>query len=169
MLEQTPIGLFAPVIISKEAFESESSQFAGLQDEVEPGVIFCLKDIKGKVQVEDSYSLAPYYLVYVSDEEEVLLSFTQSKNILDLCKKLGSELIEVSQSSTAYQEFARRTKNGKQMKHYQNLLSKAVENIAGKSEEIGAKSLFNRGGTVLSASSTQNVNDFEVISYMVVL
>lgn len=55
------------------------------------------------------------------------------------------------------------------MKHYQNLLSKAVENIAGKSEEIGAVSLFNRGGTVLSASSTQNVNDFEVISYMVVL
>ena len=169
LLEQTPIGLFAPVIISKEAFESESSQFAGLQDEVEPGVIFCLKDIKGKVQVEDSYSLAPYYLVYVSDEEEVLLSFTQSKNILDLCKKLGSELTEVSQSSTAYQEFASRTKNGKQMKHYQNLLSKAVENIAGKSEEIGAISLFNRGGTVLSASSTQNVNDFEVISYMVVL
>ena len=169
LLEQTPIGLFAPVIISKEAFESESSQFAGLQDEVEPGVIFCLKDIKGKVQVEDSYSLAPYYLVYVSDEEEVLLSFTQSKNILDLCKKLGSELTEVSQSSTAYQEFASRTKNGKQMKHYQNLLSKAVENIAGKSEEIGAVSLFNRGGTVLSASSTQNVNDFEVISYMVVL
>lgn len=121
------------------------------------------------MQVEDSYSLAPYYLVYVSDEEEVLLSFTQSKNILDLCKKLGSELTEVSQSSTAYQEFANRTKNGKQMKHYQNLLSKAVENIAGKSEEIGAVSLFNRGGTVLSGSSTQNVNDFEVISYMVVL
>ena len=169
LLEQTPIGLFAPVIISKEAFEPESSQFAGLQDEVEPGVIFCLKDIKGKVQVEDSYSLAPYYLVYVSDEEDVLLSFTQSKNILDLCKKLGSELTEVSQSSTAYQEFASRTKNGKQMKHYQNLLSKAVENIAGKSEEIGAISLFNRGGTVLSASSNQNVNDFEVISYMVVL
>ncbi|MGP5417747.1 helicase-related protein [Psychrobacter faecalis] len=169
LLEQAPIGLFAPVVISKDAFESESSQFAGLQNEVEPGVIFCLKDIKGKVQVEDSYSLAPYYLVYVSDEEEVLLSFTQSKNILDLCKKLGSELTEISQSSTAYQEFASRTKNGKQMKHYQNLLSKAVENIAGKSEEIGAVSLFNRGGTVLSASSTQNVNDFEVISYMVVL
>jgi len=169
LLEQAPIGLFAPVVISKDAFESESSQFAGLQDEVEPGVIFCLKDIKGKVQVEDSYSLAPYYLVYVSDEEEILLSFTQSKNILDLCKKLGSELTEVNQSSTAYQEFASRTKNGKQMKHYQNLLAKAVENIAGKSEEIGAISLFNRGGTVLSASSTQNVNDFEVISYMVVL
>ena len=48
-------------------------------------------------------------------------------------------------------------------------LSKAVENIAGKSEEIGATSLFSRGGTILSASSSQNVNDFEVVSYMVIL
>jgi len=55
------------------------------------------------------------------------------------------------------------------MKHYQALLSKAVESIAGKSEEIGAASLFSRGGTVLSAASVQTVNDFEVISYMVIM
>lgn len=166
-LEQSPIGLFAPVILSKDV--SGSSQFAGSEDEIISGAIFCLKDIKGKVQVEESYSLAPYYLIYISDEEEVLLSFNQSKQILDLCKKLGSESMNIDQSVSAYQLFAKRTKNGKQMKHYQNLLAKAVESIAGKSEEIGATSLFHRGGTVLSASSTQNVNDFEVISYMIIL
>ena len=166
-LKQSPIGVFAP--IDKEAFESESNQLSGLGEEIKSGVIFCLKDIKGKVQVEESYSLAPFYLVYVSDDEEILLSFTQSKQILDLCKKIGSELTTIDQSKDAYKQFARRTQNGRQMKHYQNLLSKAIENIAGKSEEIGAKSLFYRGGTVLSASSTQNVNDFEVVSYMVIL
>lgn len=163
LLEQAPIGLFAPVVLSKE------EHFAHLQDEIEPGVIFCLKDIHGKVQVDASYALAPYYLVYVSDEEEVLLSFTQSKQILDLCKKLGSELTQSAQSQDAYQAFARRTRNGTQMKHYQTLLNKAVESIAGKSEEIGATSLFSRGGTVLSAASAQSVNDFEVISYLVIL
>lgn len=168
-LDQAPFGLFSPVIISKESFESESSQFAGLKDEIQSGVIFCLKDIKGKVQVEESYSLAPYYLVYVSDEEEVFLSFTQAKQILDLCKKLGSEFKAIEDSAYAYQEFEKRTKKGMKMNHYQNLLSKAVENIAGKSEEIGATSLFSRGGTVLSASSSQKVNDFEVVSYMVIL
>ena len=169
ILEQAPFGLFAPVVINKESFESDSSQFAGLKDEIQSGVIFCLKDIKGKVQVEESYSLAPYYLVYVSDEEGVLLSFTQSKQILDLCKKLGSEFKHIEHSALAYQEFEKRTQNGMKMNHYQNLLSKAVENIAGKSEEIGATSLFSRGGTILSASSSQNVNDFEVVSYMVIL
>ena len=169
VLEQSPTGLFAPVIITKEAFDTEASKFAGLENEIESGVIFCLKDIKGKVQVEESYSLAPYYLVYISDEEEILLSFSQSKQILDLCKKFGSELTNIDQSTDAYQQFAKRTQNGRQMQHYQNLLAKAVENIAGKSEEIGATSLFNRGGTVLSAVSSQKVNDFEVVSYMVIL
>ena len=162
VLEQSPFGLFAPVALF-------SNQFDSLGDEIEPGAIFCLKDIKGKVQVEESYSLAPYYLVYVSDEEEILLSFTQSKQILDLCKKLGSELTQLDQSSEAYREFASRSQNGQHMQHYQNLLARAVENIAGKSEEIGASSLFNRGGPVLSASSSQNVNDFEVVSYLVIL
>ncbi|NJI27151.1 DEAD/DEAH box helicase family protein [Aeromonas veronii] len=161
LLEQAPIGLFAPVVLS--------SAFAKVQDEVQSGVIFCLKDIQGKVQVDASYPLAPYYLVYVSDEQEVLLSFTQSKQILDLCKKLGSEFTQVAQSQNAYHAFAHRTCNGTQMKHYQALLSKAVESIAGKSEEIGAASLFSRGGTVLSAASAQTVNDFEVISYLVIL
>ncbi|HBC3509288.1 helicase-related protein [Vibrio alginolyticus] len=169
ILEQTPYGLFSPVIISKESFESESSQFTELKDEIQSGVIFCLKDIKGKVQVEESYSLAPYYLVYVTDEEEILLSFTQSKQILDLCKKLGSEFKAIEDSAYAYQEFNKRTQQGMKMNHYQNLFSKAVESIAGKSEEIGATSLFSRGGTVLSASSSQNVSDFEVVSYMVIL
>lgn len=169
LLEQTPTGLFAPVIVTKELYDSENSAFSSLKDDIKPGVIFCLKDIKGKVQVEESYSLAPYYLVYVSDDDKVLLTFTQSKNILDLIKKLGSEITEVSQSAQAYQEFSIRTENGTRMEHYQNLLATAVESIAGKSEEVGTMSLFNRGGTVLSASNSQNVNDFEVISYMVIL
>ena len=169
ILEQTPIGLFAPVILPKTALESEEYQFAGLDNEIKSGVIFCLKNTNNKVHIEESYSLAPYYLVYISNEEEVLLSFTHSKQILDLCKKLGSELTDIEQSKEAYQRFARQTKNGRQMEHYQCLLAKAVESIAGKSEEIGVASLFNRGGTVLSASSAQNINDFEVISYMVIL
>ena len=45
----------------------------------------------------------------------------------------------------------------------------AVEDITGKSEEKGAASLFSRGGTTLTSSSTQQVNDFEVVSYVVVL
>ena len=166
LLKQSPLGLFAPILMDKTAFKSESIQ---LVDEIKSGVIFCLKDIKGKVQVDESYSLAPYYLIYVSDDEEILLSYTQSKKILDLCKFLGSSLANIDQSTEAYIQFSKRTHNGRQTKHYQNLLAKAVENIAGKSEELGVSSLFTRGGTILSTANAHNINDFEVACYLVIL
>ena len=53
------------------------------------------------------------------------------------------------------------------MEHYQHLLAVAVDNIAGKSEEKGIESLFIRGGTVLSATSSQGIEDFAVVSYLI--
>jgi len=159
-LDQAPTGLHAPVLI-----DSKNEVFREIAQEIKAGAIFCLKDKKGSVQVDDSYSLAPYYLVYISNDEEVILSFTQAKHILDLCKKFAT----VSSNSDVYQKFNQLTNDNKEMSRYQRLLKRAVEDIAGKSEEKGAKSLFSRGGTTLTSSSTQQVNDFEVVSYVVVL
>ncbi len=55
------------------------------------------------------------------------------------------------------------------MSHYQNLLAKAVAAITGKAEEKGVESLFQRGGTVLSKESFQGMDDFEVVSYLIIL
>ncbi len=52
--------------------------------------------------------------------------------------------------------------------YFRSLLEIAVRNIAGKSEEKGVESLFSRGGTHLSKNSFQGMDDFEVISYMIV-
>lgn len=161
-LEQSPTGLLAPVRL-----DSNDAKLAGIAEELEKGVIFCLKDKMGKVQVDESYALAPYYLVYVSNNKNVVFSFTQAKHILDIIKKLSSTAAE--SSALAYNEFEQITSHYSQMKQYQNLLQIAVEDIVGKSEEKGAASLFTRGGTTLSGLSTQQVNDFEVISYMIIL
>ena len=61
-----------------------------------------------------------------------------------------------------------KTKNGRDMNHYRALLEKAVASIVGKSEEKGVESLFSRGGTNLTKDSFQGMEDFEVVSYMVV-
>lgn len=163
ILEQSPTGLYAPIKI-----DSTQSELKDITDDLIPGVIFCLKDKTGKVQVDDSYALSPYYLVYVSDEEQVVYSFTQAKHMLDLLKKF-STLQNENSLDEANDLFNQNTKNNTDMAHYQTLLKVAVEDIAGKSEEKGAASLFSRGGTTLTSSSTQKVNDFEVVSYVVVL
>ncbi|WP_261817622.1 helicase-related protein [Vibrio gallicus] len=162
VLENAPTGLFAPVRI-----DSNDVEMAAVSDELEPGVIFCLKDKAGSVQVDDSYALAPYYLVYVSEDEDVVYSFTQAKHILDIIKKLSSGRSEPDPA--AYAQVIRDSRNYENMDEYLHLLSIAVEDIAGKSEEKGAASLFNPGGTTLTGNSTQQINDFEVISYLIVV
>lgn len=162
LLQSAPTGLFAPVRIDRS-----SANVATIADELEQGVIFCLKDKTGSVQVDESYALAPYYLVYVSDDEKVVYSFTQAKHILDLIKKLASSSQEVD--AQAYSQLENNTKDYRYMEPYQRLLRVAVEEIAGKSEEKGAASLFNPGGTTLTGNSSKQINDFEVVSYLVVL
>ena len=55
------------------------------------------------------------------------------------------------------------------MEHYQQLLAVAVDSIAGKSEEKGVESLFAKGGTVLTATSSRGIEDFSVVSYLILI
>lgn len=155
-LETSPNGLFAA-----------STLDAGLRIEGLPtGVVFCLKNTGKPVNREDGYALAPYYLTYVSDEGEVELNFVQSKRILDVLKKHGHGKHHPDSEAVGRMDAV--TKDGKDMSHYRNLLEVGVTRIIGKSEEKGVESLFSRGGTNLTKDSFQGMEDFEVISYMVV-
>ena len=155
-LEQAPTGLFAATTLD-----------AGLKlDGLPPGVVFCLKNVGKPVNREDGYALAPYYLTYVTDDGQVNLNFVQSKKILDVLKKHGHGKRQPDTAAIARMNAI--TKSGKDMSHYRSLLEAAVSSIIGKSEEKGVESLFSRGGTNLTKESFQGMEDFEVISYMVV-
>ncbi|MCU7839415.1 MAG: DEAD/DEAH box helicase family protein [Candidatus Thiodiazotropha sp. (ex Troendleina suluensis)] len=160
VLEQAPHGFYAAVTIDDEL----------KNDGIKSGVIFCLKNIrKGHqaVQVEDNYPLAPYFLVYVSDDATIELNFTQSKKVLDMMKRQA--FIMNSIDERAIDQVNAATKNGGNMEHYQHLLAVAVDSIAGKSEEKGVESLFTKGGTVLTATSSQGIEDFAVVSYLILI
>ena len=155
-LEQAPTGLFAAATLD-----------AGLSlDGLPSGVVFCLKNVGKPLNREDGYALAPYYLTYVSDDGQVNLNFVQSKKILDVLKKHGHGKRRPDTEAIARMD--KRTKAGRDMSHYRSLLEVAVSSIIGKSEEKGVESLFSRGGTNVSRESFQGMEDFEVISYMVV-
>lgn len=136
-------------------------------EDLEPGVVFCLRSESNKVKVDNTYALAPHYLVYVSDSGEVRLNFTHAKRILDVLKKLA--LGRTHPDDSAVGRFNYHTRNATDMSHYQGLLAKAVAAITGKAEEKGVESLFQRGGTVLSKESFQGIDDFEVVGYLIIL
>jgi hypothetical protein len=154
MLECAPAGFYAALMPE-------------LDDEVTSGALFCLRDAHRKVQADANYALAPYFLVYVADTGEVKFNHLQGKKSLDILKKLCSTRTDVD--TGAEQALAKATRNGRDMGHYQFLLERAISSVFGKVEETGVESLFSRGGTVLSQDHFSALEDFEVVSYVIVV
>jgi hypothetical protein len=153
-LENYPYGLYSIVKIDDS-----------LKDEVEPGVIFTLKQVEGKLTSKDQNALAPYYLVYITESLEIKLSFLNSKTILDYLKKLCLGQNKVLKNLV--DEFNRNTNNGCDMSEYTVMLKKVIENIIGKKEEAGLDSLFSKGGTSLDVMDYESLESFELVNFLI--
>lgn len=151
LLEKAPTGMYA---IAKSNI-----------DEAVRGVIFCLKKINQNIKPSEYNTLNPYFFVYIKDDGEILLNFIQSKKILDIYKKVCSGQNELY--TELIKEFNQETNNAKDMRKFTDFLEKTVENIVGKEEEKGIESLFSFDKTTLS-KSVQNMDDFELISFLVI-
>lgn len=133
--------------------------------EFEPGVIFLLRQVKGVKESKDKNALTPYYLVYISEDEEVKLNYIQSKKILDYYQKLCSGKKEVFRNLV--ESFDRETDNGRQMDKYSQLLKESIENIIGKKQETGVRSLFTKGGTSPVKNNIEGLEEFELVSFLI--
>lgn len=150
-LEASPLGLHSVVSADQNATPK--------------GTIFCLKLLKYEEQ-NDNFSLEPYYLVYVDENNDIYLGFTNAKMILDTYKNfcMGKDGVRVE----ALEAFKKETKDYALMDTYTSQLKTAIESIIGKKEESGMDSLFSRGGTNISSDSFSGMEDFELISYLVI-
>lgn len=148
-LDNAPFGIYS--IVPSEEFE--------------PGVIFLLRQVKGVKESKDKNALTPYYLVYINEDEEVKLNYIQSKKILDYYQKLCSGKKEVFRNLV--ESFDRETDNGRQMDKYSQLLKESIENIIGKKQETGVRSLFTKGGTSPVKNNIEGLEEFELISFLI--
>ena len=154
-LDSLPLGTFSVV----------STDDLGIP----PGIIFCLKaegEFAEKL-LEPGYPLAPYYIVYVAYDQSVELPFTQVKTILDRLKRIcvGKDVPDLR----SYDRYHRATKNCEDTTKSRLLLSSAISSIIGKREEKAVATLFTPGGTSALKGEFAGVNDFEVVSYLIIL
>ena len=156
VLEKYPTGVYAITDIEEK-----------IEEECVPGVIFCLKQKKFSESQESASSLYPYYLVYVSSDGSVHVTNTNTKKILDLYKALCQSKTEPIEKLVA--AFNRSTRNGSNMKEYTALLETAVSDIKGIVAQKGVMSLFQLGEASLFDNMVSDVNDFELISFLVVV
>lgn len=152
-LEHMPNGLHAVV---------PSNEELGLP----PGVIFVLKNIHEGVNINQQNRLHPYYLVYVSNDGEVVADHTEVKRLLDLvrtsCKGKAEPIMQVCNL------FNEATEDGRNMSRQSELLSAAIHSMIATKEEKDIDSLFSGGRTSALVNTIAGLDDFELVAFLVV-
>lgn len=150
-IEKTPMGLHAVTAAAEDT---------------PPGVIFVLKNRTGSVNINNQNRLHPFYMVYISNDGEVICDHLSPKDMLDkmryLCKGKTEPIAEL------YRKFNKETNDGRNMKQVSNLLGQSISSIIEVKEESDIDS-FLKGGQVSFLSDTiKGLDDFELICFLVI-
>jgi len=131
-----------------------------------PGVVFVLKNVNTSININKLNRLHPYYLVYIKDSGELLLNHVDSKKILDamrmLCKGKSEPLSDLCK------ELSEETDEYHEMDSYSQLLKQSIGTILRTEEEKEVLSLFKSGGTTALKDKFKGIEDFKLISFLIV-
>ncbi len=130
------------------------------------GIIFTLYNRHESVNTNQQNRLHPYYLVYISTDGEIIADHTQVKRLLDLARVACKGRTEPIES--AYKAFNKSTNDGKDMQYYSDLLDQAIASMVNVQEDKDIDSLFGGGHTTALTSKIEGLDDFELISFLVI-
>lgn len=130
------------------------------------GVIFVLKNRNPSVNIGNKNRLHPYYLVYLDDEGNVVHDHMNVKTILDVIRSTCKHQTEpIADLCRAYN---RETKDGYKMDKYSRLLDKSIQSIMDVKEANDLDTLFSVGSSVLFDAGLKGLEDFELITFVVI-
>ena len=150
-IEHTPYGMHA-VVKGGESMPA--------------GVIYVLRNRSQGVNIDHKNQLHPFYLVYVDDDGGVVVNHLSPKTLLDdfrlLCKG------KTKPEKALCVAFNKETKDGKNMKHYSELLGKAIQSIINVKEKSDLDCFLEGVQTELFTKEIKGLDDFELIDFLIV-
>ena len=105
------------------------------------------------------------YMIYILNDGEILYGNAQARETIKQFRKLCYTKTEPVKE--LFQKFFNKTDNATKMDFYSNLLNKAIKSIQGEEESKAVKMMFDFGGFD-NAFAEESVDDFELISFLVV-
>ena len=133
---------------------------------VEPGVMYVLKNKNNGVNIDRSNLLHPFYMVYLSHTGTVICDHLSPKKLLDKMRYACKDKTEPEK--VLCKQFNKETRDGKNMRHYSDLLQSAIESIITVKEESDIDSLFSVGETSALTYNIKGLDDFELICFLVI-
>lgn len=138
---------------------------------LQPGVIFTLRNLSQPVgsqsgSLQQQNRLHPFYLVYISHSGEIISDYTEAKRLLDLARTACKGLSEPVEA--VYRAFNEETQDGREMGAYSSLLDQAIRSMIELKEDRDIDSLFGGGETTALVDAIKGLDDFELISFIVI-
>lgn len=133
---------------------------------VEPGVMYVLKNKNNGVNIDRSNLLHPFYMVYLSHTGTVICDHLSPKKLLDKMRYACKDKTEPDKMLC--KQFNKETRDGKNMRHYSDLLQSTIESIITVKEESDIESLFSVGETSALTYNIKGLDDFELICFLVI-
>lgn len=150
-IDKTPFGLHS---------------VAAASEDTPAGVIYVLKNRSNSVNIDNQNRLHPFYMVYISNEGEVICDHLSPKQMLDkmrfLCKGKTEPIPEL------YRQFNKETRDGRNMSEFSDLLSDAISSIIEVKEESDIDSFLGGGQVSFLSSEITGLDDFELICFLVI-
>lgn len=150
-IDKTPFGLHSVVAASEDT---------------PAGVIYVLKNRSNSVNIDNQNRLHPFYMVYISNEGEVICDHLSPKQMLDkmrfLCKGKTEPIPE------RYRQFNKETRDGRNMSALSKLLGDAISSIIEVKEESDIDSFLGGGQISFLTNEIKGLDDFELICFLVV-
>lgn len=131
-----------------------------------PGVIYILKNKNNGVNIDKSNLLHPFYMVYIDTDGEVICDHLSPKKLLDIMRHVCKE--QAQPDMELCNLFNKETKNGRNMSKYSQLLHNAINSIISVKEENDIDSLFSEGNTTALVGEVKGLDDFELITFLVI-
>ena len=150
-IDKTPFGLHS---------------VAAASEDTPAGVIYVLKNRSNSVNIDNQNRLHPFYMVYISNEGEVICDHLSPKQMLDkmrfLCKGKTEPIPEL------YRQFNKETRDGRNMSALSKLLGDAISSIIEVKEESDIASFLGGGQISFLTNEIKGLDDFELICFLVV-
>lgn len=136
------------------------------QQDCPEGVIFVLKNRKDSINIDKKNRLHPFYIVYISQQKDIVIDHLQPKKLLDTLRLLCKNKTEI------YPELINKynieTNDSKNMTEYSELLEDAIKSIIEIKDENELDDFLLGKEVSFISQKIEGLDDFELISFFVI-
>ena len=150
-IDKTPFGLHS---------------VAAATEDTPAGVIYVLKNRSNSVNIDNQNRLHPFYMVYISNDGEVICDHLSPKQMLDKMRYICKGKIEPIPE--LYRQFNKETRDGRNMSEFSRLLGDAISSIIEVKEESDIDSFLGGGQISFLTNEINGLDDFELICFLVI-